>query len=165
MIDRVERRSGDVFHIRPIAFEISRSAREAMAHDKGLVEDDWDAASEHFGLYAGLQLIGTYRVVAPRDGRLPLNEHAPCVPVETSDRQVGRFVTSRPLLTLTNRAAFFAAYVDQLRQAPGRTYVATAENGPISARRWEQLGFVRTGESYSDPRYRAPLLIMVRSPG
>ncbi len=157
--------AGEFFRIEAIEFAFARAARETMAHDKGLTEDEWDASSLHYGLYAGAQLVGAYRVVAPRYGRLPVSEHCCDLAVAPQDRQIGRLVATRPLMTHKARAAFFTLYLLHLREAAGRVYVASAEKGPICARRWERLGFMRTGAAYQDPRYGDPLQIFVRTSG
>jgi predicted GNAT family N-acyltransferase len=152
------------FDLRPVSFDVAREFRKRYVGHPALIEDPWDDVSAHIGLFALGKLIGVYRVVSPLVGRLPFSEHAPTFRVEHSDRQIGRFATARSLWTTLAGVALYQRYLDEIRKSEGRVFVATAEWGPISVRRYESLGFVRTGITYDDARYPHALHLMLRSP-
>ncbi len=148
----------------PIDFEACRAFRMKVVEEEGLIEDFWDAYSDHVALCRDDVFIATYRIVRPFDNRLPVSEHERSLPISVPDRQIGRFVTSRSRWTFESFLYFYHQYQQRLREMPGRVYVATARWGPISAKRYLSLGFNDTGICYNDNRYPYELTILVKEP-
>ena len=152
------------YRANPIDFKACRAFRMEVVEEAGLIEDFWDAYSDHIALYCDDVLIATYRIVRPFENRLPVNEHGPNLPVSAADRQIGRFVTSRSRWTFESFLYFYRQYQQHLREMAGRVYIATARWGPISGKRYLSLGFNDTGIGYKDDRYPYELTILVKEP-
>jgi hypothetical protein len=145
-----------------VPFEICKNFRKKVVDQDGLIEDYWDAHSDHMALYRHNALIATYRIVRPAERRLPISEQEPSLAVDVCDRQIGRLVTSQNRLTLDSMRFFYPRYLQRIRELSGRIYVATAEWGPISVRRYIAMGFHDTGIRYKDGRYPYELSILVK---
>jgi hypothetical protein len=140
----------------------SQAFRRSIIANAELIEDVWDQHAEHVALCEGDVTIATFRLVHPSGRRLPVSEHDACLPVADEDRQVGRLITTRSRWTLNAGLFFFAEYTRLLSEIPGRIYVATANWGPISPKRYQTLGFRDTGVRYSDARYPDEMIVLVR---
>jgi hypothetical protein len=89
-----------------VTFEICKDFRKEVVDQDGLIEDYWDAHSDHMALYRHNALIATYRIVRPVERKLPISEQEPSLAVYMCDRQIGRLVTSRNRLTLEACGSF-----------------------------------------------------------
>jgi len=145
-----------------VSLETCLKFRERFVIDTKLITDVWDKYSEHIGFFYKEDLIATVRIVYPYEYRLPLTEHAPEFPVQNEDLQVGRLVADQ---AYANRASILFCYkylCDTVFPLGRRVYVAAVQNGPISYRRYCNLGFADTGCKYYDFRYGKSLQILVR---
>ena len=145
-----------------LSFAECRAFRSVLVENQELVEDEWDSDSDLVALISNSEIIATFRIVRPVDNRLPVSDHFPELPVSGSDRQIGRFVSSRKRWTIEAAQYFYQYYKQLLESITGLTYVATAEWGPISVKRYKSLGFKDTGRRYMDDRYPDELFIIVR---